>query len=180
MSGMKLFLTGGARSGKSAFALKIAEERSGKRFFIATAEPLDNEMAERIEKHKAERSEEWNCIEEPIELALILNTLNEQGNVVLVDCLGLWVSNTLTLDDDNFGKKVEELTEEIKSFKGSLALVSNEVGLGIVPAEPESRKFRDRLGLLNREVASVCRHAVLVVSGIPLWLKGDPDRLTGL
>jgi len=174
---MKIFLTGGARSGKSGLALKIAEQERGKKYFIATAEALDDEMVDRIEKHKAERSQEWNSIEEPIELANTIKSLSDEGNVVLVDCLGLWTSNTLKLEEESFVEKVKEITIEIKNFKGSLALVSNEVGLGIVPAEPESRLFRDRLGLLNREVAAVCRQAVLVVSGIPLWLKGDPDNL---
>lgn len=178
MSGMKLLVTGGARSGKSAFALNIAQnwslKQNVKRFFVATAQALDDEMAERIKKHKEERPREWNCIEEPLELASTLKRLSDEANVVLVDCLGMWTSNNLKDDDDCFGKKVEELMEEIKNFKGSLALVSNEVGLGIVPADPGSRRFRDRLGTINREAASVCRQAALVVSGIPLWLKGEP------
>jgi len=172
---MKIFITGGARSGKSAFALGVAESLGKKKYFIATAEALDEEMKKRIEKHRNERSSDWITLEEPIVISKIIDELNSHGNLLLIDCLGLWTSNLMMKKNINVEEESLTLIEKIAKFSGDLILVSNEVGLGIVPDNLIAREFRDNLGRLNRLAASACSEAVLMVSGIPLWLKGGQD-----
>ena len=171
---MKMFVTGGARSGKSAFALGVAESVDKKKYFIATAEALDEEMENRIEKHRSERSSDWITLEEPIAISKTMDELDLHGNLLLIDCLGLWTSNMMMDKNINVEQASLVLIEGITKFSGDIILVSNEVGLGIVPDNLISREFRDNLGRLNRLAASACSEAVLMVCGIPLWLKGGP------
>ena len=172
---MKLLITGGARSGKSEHALTLAESVQGDKdmYFVATAQPLDDEMKTRIENHQRRRGKHWKTVEEPVEVAETISRLNESKNVLLVDCLTLWTSNLQDRDENSFDDAVSKLTASITLFSGSLIFVTNEVGMGIVPADADTRLYRDRLGTVNRKVADVCSDVVLMVSGIAVNVKGE-------
>ena len=162
-------LLGGARSGKSARALSLAEPWPA-RTLVATAEALDAEMAERIARHRAERGPGWTLIEEPLELAHALRRRDPEAGVVVVDCLTLWLSNLM-----HRGRDVEHETDLLVDairVGGPTVLVSNEVGLGLVPETPLGRAFRDAQGRLNRTVAAACDRVEFVAAGLPLTLKG--------
>ncbi|MBI5142307.1 MAG: bifunctional adenosylcobinamide kinase/adenosylcobinamide-phosphate guanylyltransferase [Nitrospirae bacterium] len=168
--GRIIFVTGGARSGKSDYALEQADLAAGSKVFIATAEPADTEMAERINAHKLQRSSGWKAIEEQVNLAdALADTANE--DVVIVDCLTLWVSNMLCREiapEPMFDSFICEMKRE---RAGTLYIVSNEIGMGIVPDNALSRRFRDMAGKLNRMTAQAADEAVLVISGIALTIK---------
>lgn len=189
-----VFITGGARSGKSSFALKLAESITppptsprkggrikvgGKRLYIATAEALDNEMAKRIKKHKKERGNNLDTIEEPIKIADVIKK-NKGYDVILLDCLTLWISNLM--HKEARGKeqgargrrtlqKITDLISACKKAKASTIIVSNEVGLGIVPDNPLARQFRDIAGFANQEIADAADEVYFMVSGIPMRIK---------
>ncbi len=168
------FITGGARSGKSGFAERLAHELEGKRAYIATAQALDPEMAARIEKHRKDRSKAWDTYEEPLAIAELLQKLSARHyDVALLDCLTLWLSNIIahTVDGDVISAHSEELIAAIRDFNGTLLIVSNEVGLGIVPDNPLARQFRDYAGLLNQKVAQVADEVYFTASGIPIKIK---------
>lgn len=170
---MKTLLTGGARSGKSAYALMLAEKAPGGKIFIATAEARDAEMRARIEKHKTERGPGWITVEEPLALAETVNVHGGAENCIVVDCLTLWTSNMLEqFDDAMFAQKADELAAAVAGVAAEVIVVTNEVGLGIVPADPISRAYRDRLGLVNARLAAVCGRVLLMVAGLPLMIKG--------
>lgn len=167
-----IFITGGARSGKSSFALKEASRIKGRKAYIATAEALDEEMKERIEKHREQRGKDWDTFEEPLRIAEIIRETISDYAVVVVDCLTLWLSNILhrNLDVDH---EIETLVSSLRSLHhGSrVYIVSNEVGMGIVPENELARKFRDLAGILNREVAAISDAVYLITAGIPLKIK---------
>lgn len=165
------FILGGARSGKSARALALAESLSGRRVFVATAEALDDEMAARIVRHQAERDEGWQTIEAPLDLAAALDRHAQQGCTVVVDCLTLWLSN-LMHHGRNVESEITSLIAALKAGKGDLILVSNEVGLGLVPKASLGREFRDLQGRLNQRVAAVCDVVEFIAAGLPIRLKG--------
>ncbi len=162
-------LLGGARSGKSRRALQLAEAASPTRTFIATAEPLDDEMASRIAKHQADRGQGWTTREAPIDLVDVLHETVRADHVVLVDCLTLWLSN-LIHHDRNVDDEVERLLDALR-LPGELILVSNELGLGLVPSTPLGRRFRDQQGWLNQAVAAASDRVEFVAAGLPLTLK---------
>jgi adenosylcobinamide kinase/adenosylcobinamide-phosphate guanylyltransferase len=170
--GKMVFITGGARSGKSSFALDAGGAAGTRREYVATAEALDDEMRERIERHRRERGEGWDTREEPVELADALLEAFSGADAVVVDCLTLWVSNLMRA-----GRDVEEETEKLLQAlreareRTTVLLVSNEVGMGIVPANETARRFRDLAGTLNRRVAEAADEVHLVVAGIPLRIK---------
>ncbi len=168
-----IFITGGARSGKSAVAEKRASEQPGKRAYIATAQALDPEMAARIEKHRQVRGDAWDTYEEPLAVADLLRKLSGKYDVILLDCLTLWISNTMahTDGDDQVSARTRELVNTLSKTDGLRIVVSNEVGLGIVPDNPLARKFRDLAGILNQQVAKAADEAWLTAAGIPLRLK---------
>lgn len=171
---MTILILGGARAGKSTFALRLAEERAeGGISFIATAQALDEEMRTRIARHREERPAHWTTIEEPYQLdEALLQT--PESNVVVIDCLTLFVSNWLlrsTGESPTFETTVDRLLTIIKSQKRNVIGVSNEVGLGIVPDTPLSRTFRDVLGRLNQQFAEAADEVYLLVAGLPLRLK---------
>lgn len=167
-----VFVIGGARSGKSAFALKLAESIGGNRIYVATAEALDGEMEERIGRHRKERSASWETVEEPLDIAGRLSGAST-GSVVLIDCLTLWVNNLVSsgLDDDKVVEEARRLSEAIKGARSSVIAVSNELGLGIVPENSLARRFRDLSGIVNREAAGACGEVYFVAAGIPLKMK---------
>lgn len=165
-----VLVTGGARSGKSRYAQKWAEAHSGQLIFIATAQAYDAEMEDRIAKHRGDRSARWTTVEEPIALPAAIVRHTAPDRVVLVDCLTLWASNILLGDGDPDQARLE-LSEAIRNARGPLALVTNEVGMGIVPDNALARAFRDLAGQINQAAAAACESAILMISGIPLTLK---------
>lgn len=173
MTGTSLFVLGGARSGKSRYAQGRAEILAGRHHFVATAEAFDDEMRRRIARHRADRDARWSTVEAPRDLPAVLGALNAPGAVVLVDCLTLWLSN-LILADADIELAEEELCYVINQFDGRVILVSNEVGLGIVPANALARRFGDAAGRLNQAVARVADEVVLLTAGLPLTLKPTP------
>jgi adenosylcobinamide kinase/adenosylcobinamide-phosphate guanylyltransferase len=170
-----ILITGGARAGKSRYAEQRARVLGGRRLYIATAEPKDEEMARRIAAHRGRRGPEWTSIEEPLELNAVLREQRGQFDCVLVDCLTLWLSNLLLQRDyEDAMQKVRQLCEAIPSFELNLLLVTNEVGWGIVPDNPLARQFRDLLGWANQQIASASHEVILMVAGIPMVIKNSP------
>ena len=167
------FLTGGARSGKSAVAVRRARRSGHPVVFVATGEAGDAEMADRIARHQAERPEDWATVEAPTELVAALAEV-PPGHAVVVDCLSLWVSNLMGRGDDEAGTlaRADALGRWAAAYPGEVVVVTNEVGSGIVPMHPVSRDYRDRLGRVNATVAAYADLAQLVVAGRTLTL--DP------
>jgi adenosylcobinamide kinase/adenosylcobinamide-phosphate guanylyltransferase len=167
------FITGGARSGKSSFAEDLAKDVSGKRAYIATAQALDPEMAAKIEMHRRGRDRAWDTYEEPLAVAELLKKLSSRYQVVLLDCLTLWLSNVMAHadGDEAVTDRSRELVAAVEEFPGSCIVVSNEVGLGIVPDNPLARKFRDFAGMLNQNMARAADEVYFTASGIPVKIK---------
>lgn len=162
------FITGGARSGKSSFALREASLVKGKKAYLATAQALDAEMKERIERHRKERGPDWDTFEEPTDVAQAL--LGREYDVVIIDCLTIWLSN-LMLSGNDMEKETEALIKALREVDAHVFVVSNEVGMGIVPDNELARRFRDLAGSLNQKVADVADEAYMVVSGLPVRIK---------
>jgi adenosylcobinamide kinase/adenosylcobinamide-phosphate guanylyltransferase len=173
-----LFVLGGARSGKSRYAI-AHQPRDGKVVFVATAEARDDDMARRIARHRAERPLSWTTIEEPYDLPERLHDLPPGTESVVVDCLTLWVSNRLLRGDDDRSilTAASRLSVVIHESRADLTLVSNEVGEGVHPPTAEGLRFRDLLGLVNQDVAAACERVVLMVAGIPLTVKSAPSAV---
>lgn len=181
-----IFVIGGARSGKSSFALQEASKAEGKRAFIATAETLDDEMKERIEKHRIRRGNEWVTYEEPIRLSDLLFKLKNEYNVMVLDCLTVWLSNLLIRDqisnpgDQTARESIDEFIDRLNTLSAksvvNLFIVSNEVGTGIVPENKLARQFRDLAGILNQKVAETAEKVYLITAGIPLKIKDNNYR----
>jgi adenosylcobinamide kinase/adenosylcobinamide-phosphate guanylyltransferase len=170
-----IFITGGCRSGKSRFALNYANQHFSKKIYLATCEALDEEMAQRIEHHKKMRGPEWHTIEEPVEIVDKIRQYGDKVEVILLDCITLWLSNLLTKGNDDLKIKdgINRLMEILKQTSTSLIVVSNEVGMGIVPADSLSRQFRDLSGMVNQRIAEMVDTVIFMVSGIPIFLKGE-------
>jgi len=173
-----IFITGGARSGKSLFAEKLAREFGEQLCYLATAQILDSEMEERVKRHIERRGVHWHAIEEPIHLSQALARSDGQYQAVLVDCMTLWLSNLL-LKYEESGEDIEaRILEDVQRLKTTLhgmvtpvIIVSNEVGMGIVPDNDLARLFRDIAGKTNQALASAADEVHVVISGIPLKLK---------
>lgn len=167
------FILGGARSGKSRFAERQANASGLECIYVATAAAGDAEMAERIRLHREQRSGFARTIEEPIQLARILAEQMRPGRCLLVDCLTLWLTNILLADDPAvFAREREQLLQVLAHTEGRVLLVSNEVGLGVVPFDPLSRRFVDESGRLHQQIAALSQRTVFVVAGLPQVLKG--------
>lgn len=175
---MKILVTGGIRSGKSRYALETARKSMapGLKCFVATAEPLDEEMQARIAKHQIERLGEFATVEEPVYLSKAIDIAAKNSGVVVVDCLTLWVNNLLY----HFQDQPERIKHEMRLFLNSVSsakqemiFVSNEVGLGLVSENPLSRRYVDELGRLNQELAKLCHEVVFMVAGMPMQVKGE-------
>jgi adenosylcobinamide kinase/adenosylcobinamide-phosphate guanylyltransferase len=170
-----IFITGGTRSGKSRFALDYANRHFSKKLYLATCEVLDEEIAERVENHKKMRGPEWKTVEEPIEIIDKINEYGDRVEAILLDCITLWLSNLLMRQNSDV-KIMDELDRFIKTIKQnqtSFIIVSNEVGMGIVPADSLGRRFRDLQGMANQKIAEAAETVILMVSGIPMILKGE-------
>lgn len=163
---------GGARSGKSAFAQKQAEQAAAKTgrpsLMIATAEPFDDEMRDRIDRHRDERGEAWRTLEAPLNLAAAVRDLTAE-DVAVVDCLTLWLSNQM-LADHNLPTAIDDLSDAFAACPATVWVVSNEVGWSLVPENALGRRFRDEAGRLNQRVAAVADAACLIVAGMRLDL----------
>jgi adenosylcobinamide kinase/adenosylcobinamide-phosphate guanylyltransferase len=169
-----LLVLGGAKSGKSTFALQFCNRLNRKRIFMATAEALDPEMAERIARHRAERGRGWHTREVPLEVPSAIGEVDGPDTVVLLDCLTLWLSNLFMKPGNTeaaVGRAVDELIHQLGRVQGVVVVVSNEVGMGIVPGDPLSRTYRDTVGSTNQRIASMARKVVAVVAGLPQVLK---------
>ncbi|MFH1707033.1 MAG: bifunctional adenosylcobinamide kinase/adenosylcobinamide-phosphate guanylyltransferase [Planctomycetota bacterium] len=177
----KIFVIGGCRSGKSRRALELARQAGGRRVYVATLEPRDGEMRDRVKRHQAERGKGWRTVEESVDLAGTLAREGRKADVIVVDCLTLWVSNLLLAgrDIDAIVRAADDLAAAVRACPVAVILVSNEVGGGVVPDNALGRAFRDAAGLVNQRVAAVCSRVELMVAGIPLAIKpGAPQRTT--
>ena len=164
-----ILITGGARSGKSARAEARARTYPGRPVYIATAEALDGEMRERIARHRARRGDEWLEHETPLELVAAL-AATDGGGARLVDCLTLWLSNLMHAQR-HWSQEAAHLVEALRAQKSPVVLVTNEVGLGIVPDNALARRFRDAAGIMNQMVAAAADEVEFVVAGLPMRVK---------
>ncbi len=173
--GSSLFIVGGARSGKSRFALAGLPAR-GRITFVATAEASDGDMAARITRHQAERSRHWTTLEAPRDLVPRLSEAQRGADTVVVDCLTLWVANLMARGDGDevILEEAGALAVLVGAPAAELRIVSNEVGLGVHPPTAEGRRFGDVLGFVNQRVAAAAHRVVLLVAGLPLVLKDTP------
>lgn len=163
------FILGGARSGKSSYALGLAKACK-KVAFIATCEPLDKEMRQRISLHKKSRPKHWHTFDEPRDICALLNKISHKYDFLIIDCLTLLISNLLIVKR-NPEVEIKRILACLKKFKGKTAVVSNEVGLGIVPDTALGRAFRDIAGRINQTVAREAKNVYFMVSGIPWRIK---------
>jgi adenosylcobinamide kinase/adenosylcobinamide-phosphate guanylyltransferase len=169
--GKTVLVLGGARSGKSAFAEKLARESGKALHYIATGRAYDDEMRDRILRHQEDRGSTWATHEEPLDLCLTLEMIDAPDRVVLVDCLTLWVTN-LMMEGADIRARSDELVARLPLLRSTVILVSNEVGLGIVPENRMAREFRDHAGRLHQAVAAVADEVFFVAAGLPLRMKG--------
>ncbi|WP_020677282.1 bifunctional adenosylcobinamide kinase/adenosylcobinamide-phosphate guanylyltransferase [Geopsychrobacter electrodiphilus] len=172
--GQMIFITGGARSGKSNFAQQLAEKHKGKLLYIAPAEAEDDEMLRRVRLHQETRGERWHLLEEPLWLADKLLESAPGKGAILLDCVTLWISNLFFHFEEKQGPilaEVDRFFELAWQLDEPLYLVSNELGSGIVPDNPLARHFRDLAGIVNQRLAAAADDAWLVVAGLPLKLK---------
>jgi len=185
--GELILILGGARSGKSAQAVRIARQiQDGQVLFVATAEPGDNEMHLRIEKHRAERPAHWHTLEAPRNVGKAIGRQSERYSTIIVDCITLLVSNLLVDMPDPYAEAVrervdQEIEEIVTAANGMpcssrMIVVSNEVGTGMAPLTPLGRAFRDLVGQANQTLAAASDRAVLMVAGLPLVLKGQESQ----
>jgi adenosylcobinamide kinase/adenosylcobinamide-phosphate guanylyltransferase len=195
--GKLILITGGARSGKSVFAEKLAAASGKKVIYLATARIEDEEMFQRVERHRRRRPPEWITIEEPLEVAGIIDENNDPGRLILVDCLALLVTNLLfqdwdlpadeysefsSHDEERVLSAIRQLSRVAGEVMTDVIMVTNEVGWGLVPSYPVGRVYRDLLGLANQQVASVADAVYLVVSGLAIEIKslGEKNGRCGL
>ena len=171
-----VLVLGGARSGKTGFAERLCMRAGRRPVYLATAQALDDEMRERVRTHKQQRSGAFATLEEPLELSDAVRRAAETHDAILVDCLTLWITNMIVAN-----RSVAEAVDELIATLGTITearviLVSNEVGLGIVPDNPLARMFRDLSGAAHQRLAEICTDVHFVVAGLPMTLKGE--RLT--
>lgn len=171
---MKTLILGGVRSGKSRYAEALATRSRFPVTYIATATAGDPEMAERIHGHRIRRPSCWKTVEEPIELAKVLERHAEENGCVIVDCLTLWMTNLLvSFNEATLVRERDALLALIDSLAGEIILVSNETNMGITPMSELSRRYCDEAGVLHQQVARACDSVVLIIAGLPQFLKGE-------
>jgi adenosylcobinamide kinase/adenosylcobinamide-phosphate guanylyltransferase len=184
-----VLVVGGARSGKSSFALTMASRVRGGKAFVATAQAFDEEMRQRIERHRKERGSGWDEYEEPMGVVDLIMDIQDKYDVILIDCLTLWLSNVMIREESTKQRaqmieiEIERFLDSLRYFKRKsladgqrsvlsyLLLVSNEVGMGIVPENELARRFRDAAGTLNQKVAEIADDVYTVIAGIPVKIK---------
>jgi len=163
---MRTLVTGGVKSGKSSYALVLAQEFAEPRFFLATAEAFDDEMRARIARHREDRADRFTTIEEPLAIQ------DKVCDRMILDCVPLWLNNMLY-----YGRETQieaSITDFIGRMPRDIVIVTNEIGCGFIPADPLSRRYGDLLGLINARLAASCDRVVLMVAGVPLAVKGPP------
>ena len=169
-----VLVLGGARSGKTAFAESLALRSGSAPVYVATAEVLDGEMRDRVASHQAGRAGQFATIEEPLALSKTLLKAAKTHDVILVDCLTLWITNLL-IGGENVSAQVEKLGHTLREVTDTrIILVSNEVGLGIVPDNAMARTFRDLAGSAHQRLADICDDVYFVIAGLPMTVKGAP------
>ena len=180
----RTFILGGARSGKSAYAETLAAATGKEVIYVATAQAGDGEMAARIARHRQQRDSTWTTLEEPLALGALIKKWSAPDRVVLIDCLTIWLSNLLFSEDKDypdigeiippacFHEQRERFLQALEQANGDVILVSNEVGMGVIPQGAISRWFVDEAGRMNQAVAATCDRALLIAAGLPLVLKG--------
>lgn len=169
-----IFVLGGCRSGKSRHALELSNSIRGEnRIFIATCVPLDEEMKQRVERHQKERGQSWTTIEVPIGLPEVIIENHLKADVIIVDCLTLWISNIILETDDQeiTSRHIHNLIQSIETAQCTIILVANEVGTGIVPDNALARRFRDVAGHVNQNVAACSDKVIWMAAGIPVKIK---------
>ncbi|MEW6189245.1 MAG: bifunctional adenosylcobinamide kinase/adenosylcobinamide-phosphate guanylyltransferase [Actinomycetota bacterium] len=167
-----ILMLGGARSGKSTYAEELAAELGDKVVYLATGRNIDDEMLERIEEHRRRRSSNWKTVEVDSDLAATICEYGDEADVILVDCLTLYVSNLLeSQPEKTILKSIEDLVENIRDIDSTVIFISNEVGMGIVPPYPLGRIYRDLLGKVNQLIAEASDEVYLLIAGIPWRLK---------
>jgi adenosylcobinamide kinase / adenosylcobinamide-phosphate guanylyltransferase len=172
---MRELILGGARSGKSRLAEQLAADSGLLVTYIATSQALDGEMSARIRQHRERRPAEWALVEEPLELARVLQDLASPERCLLVDCLTLWLTNLLMLEDHaRLIAEREALLDCLSELPGRIILVSNETGLGVVPMGELTRRYVDEAGWLHQAIAERCQRVIFTVAGLPMLLKGAP------
>ncbi len=174
----KILVLGGVRSGKSGLAERLAALDS-RVCYLATASAGDQEMAERIRRHRARRPADWALVEEPVALGRVMAERADDAPTLLVDCMSLWLGQLLAAGDDAvFQRERHAFVDAVPAYPGGVVIVSNEVGLGTIGMDPLTRRFADELGWLNQDLAQHCDTVVLTVAGLPQVLKGElPDEL---
>jgi len=166
-------ILGGARSGKSRLAERLAKDSGLDVIYIATSQALDGEMNQRVALHRQRRPEHWGLIEEPVELARVLQQSAQPGRCLLVDCLTLWLTNLLMLEDpQRLTQERDALLDCLAALPGEIIFVSNETGMGVVPLGELTRRYVDEAGWLHQALAERCQRVVLTVAGLPMTLKG--------
>jgi len=172
---MLIYITGGARSGKSRYAQALAQRLGQRVVFVATATPSDADLERRIERHRRERPKHWRTLENPKELSRVFSDIDRRTEVLLLDCLTLYVSGCLMqgVPESRIGAQVEKFCKAAAASRTATLVVSNEVGSGLVPTTDLGSKFRDYLGRANLIAARYATHAYLMVAGIPIVLKGE-------
>lgn len=172
---MHQLILGGARSGKSRLAERLAVESGLEVIYIATSQPLDGELTARVAAHRERRPAHWGLIEEPLALARVLLDTARPDRCLLVDCLTLWLTNLLMLDDaERLAVERDALLDRVAGLPGEIIFVSNETGLGVVPLGELTRRYVDEAGWLHQALAERCQRVTLTVAGLPLILKGNP------
>lgn len=167
---LKTLVFGGARSGKSRFAEELVTQSDRASVYVATAQIRDDEMSQRVKVHQERRGAEWELIECPLDISTVIRERANPGSILLIDCLTLWLTNVWFSDRD-LESEIAKLCAAIETSNGPLVLVSNEVGMGIVPETKLGRDFRDEQGRLNQRIAQLATHVFFVAAGLPLCLK---------
>ena len=171
---MLQLILGGARSGKSRLAEKLASESGLEVIYVATSQPLDGEMNQRVALHRQRRPDSWGLVEEPLELTKVLKQNAGHGRCLLVDCLTLWLTNLLMLEDpQRLAQERDALLDCLADLPGEIIFVSNETGLGVVPLGELTRRYVDEAGWLHQALAERCQRVVFTVAGLPMTLKGS-------
>jgi adenosylcobinamide kinase/adenosylcobinamide-phosphate guanylyltransferase len=171
-----MLIVGGAKSGKSSFALNVCNSLDRERVFLATAQAFDQEMGERIRRHQAERGSGWLTVEEPLKVAETITAHDSEDTIILIDCLTLWLNNLYMEhgeDQEAIDEAVKNLARQLTDIHGAVVVVSNEVGMGIVPDNPLSRTYRDTAGYMNQRIARLSRKVVALLAGLPIVLKDE-------
>ena len=175
-----ILVTGGVRSGKSNYAIQRAEAVMGERIYLATAKAIDDEMRAKISRHKQDRGSFFQTIEEPVYIAKAMDDLQSVPVVLVIDCLTVWINNLMHLfndDEKKISAQQDLFVETLRSLESHVIIVTNEVGMGIVPDNRLSREYANKLGFFNQRIAQLSNELILMVSGIPQWIKGTGEPL---